>query len=574
MRPERHDRYLLGPECERTDRRRHTDVDFTAIGAGAEHSCGLSTTGDLVCWGKNDNGRADSRSGPFRALAVGIAHTCVLREDSTALCQGENADGQSTPPGTVFAAISAGSNHTCGTLPSLYVECWGGTRSDASRTSFGPSGQLNSVSAGWLDACATNRDGQVACWPTTVRDPPQAPYTRLLLADIAPGHTFSQPTEVFPWPDGGLAIADRAGSLVVLTPDLSITPLLDLTDIVSTSGEERGLLSAAVSPHFEWSKYIYVYYTVEDPNDRELLIARLSRFPVVEGRPLRTRELIILELPRYDKGAGHYGGAIRFGPDGLLYLGIGDASCFECPQDLESLFGKIIRIDVRESSVDAPYSVPEDNPIPATPGTRSEIWAFGMRNPWRMSFDPNDGRLWVGDVGDASTEELNIVEAGANLGWPIYEGYDCFVPSSSTMEDYEIESGLPCTGSEAFKMPEITYDHTGRCAIVGGIVYEGIAMPWLRGTYVFGDFCSGEIWALDGDAESGWRMVEIADLDKPLSSFGVDTDKEILVLTFSGPILRLVEGDPDYAPSVTHAPEWTILTDASSSFSYSAFGSP
>ncbi len=123
-------------------------------------------------------------------------------------------------------------------------------------------------------------------------------------------------------------------------------------------------------------------------------------------------------------------------------------------------------------------------------------------------------------------------------------------------------------------MPDITYDHIGRCAIVGGIVYEGTAMPWLRGTHVFGDFCSGEIWALDGDAESGWRMVEIADLDKPLSSFGMDTDKELLVLTFGGPILRLVEGDPDYAPSVTHAPEWTILTDASSSISSSAFGSP
>ncbi|MCY3894931.1 MAG: hypothetical protein OXG17_00505, partial [Chloroflexi bacterium] len=137
---------------------------------------------------------------------------------------------------------------------------------------------------------------------------------------------------------------------------------------------------------------------------------------------------------------------------------------------------------------------------------------------------------------------------------------DCLDLTNSSSEQYGVESGLPCTGTESFEEPLITYDHTGKCAIVGGLVYRGRAMPWLRGTYVFGDFCSGQIWALEGDDASGWRMIEIADLEKPLSSFGTDRNGEILVLSFGGPILRLIEGDADRAPSATHIPSATVVT--------------
>ena len=535
-------------------------VEFTAIGAGAEHSCGLSTSGELVCWGKNENGQARSRQGPFRALAVGIAHTCVLRNDGKALCQGENAAGQSEPPETSFVELSAGSNHTCGTLASGHVECWGGARDESGNRPYGPRGQLSSVSAGWLTACATTRHGHVACWSTATRHPTPEPYSALTLADVSLGQMFSQPTEVFPWPDGGFAVAGQAGSLLLLTPEMSIQPLLDLTDIVSTSGEERGFLSAAIDPHFAEYKFLYLYYTIDDPKNQEQALARLTRMPVVDGRPVRDEELVILELPRGEDASGHYGAAIRFGNDGMLYLGIGDASCFDCAQRLDTLFGKVIRIDVREASINEPYRIPDDNPFVETDNARPEIWSYGVRNPWRMSFDPDDGSLWVGDVGQANFEEVSVIEAGTNHGWPIVEGLACFVVDSSTKKRYGIESGLPCADTESFTKPLITYEHTGQCAIVGGMVYRGNAMPWLRGTYFFGDFCSGQIWALEGNDTSGWRMIEIADLDKPLSSFGIDEDGEILVLTFGGPLLRLSEAESAHAQSVTHIPSATIVT--------------
>ena len=537
-------------------------VEFATIGAGAEHSCGLSTGGDLVCWGKNDDGRADSRDGPFRALAVGIAHTCVLDRDQTVLCQGDNTAGQSEPPDTSFVQISAGSNHTCGLLASGHVECWGAMEGEARNAPFGPPGRLKSLSAGWHNSCATNQHGHAACWSTLVRPRGSESHDGLLMADYFPGITFEQATEVNPWPSGELAIADRSGTIVLLTSEASVSLLLDLTDIVASGVsevDERGLLSVALDPRFEEFPFMYLYYTVQDPRNEDITFARLSRFPIVDGKPVRGQELILLDIPRDPEAARHYGGAIRFGPDGMLYLGIGDAECFECPQRLDSLHGKIIRVDVRGASVDAPYKIPDDNPFREEPETLPEIWAYGLRNPWRMAFDFQNGKLWVGDVGEANYEEVNIATAGSNLGWPITEGFDCFEVSESTAGYYNVSMGFPCRDTGHFVEPIVAYEHVGKCAIVGGLVYRGTAIPWLNGTYLFGDYCSGQVWALDGDAESGWRMIEIVDLDKPLSSFGLDADGEVLVLTFGGPVLRLVEAESRFAPSVTHVPLVTTV---------------
>lgn len=544
------------------------NVEFTAIGAGAEHSCGLSSSGGLVCWGKNDNGRADSRAGPLTALAVGIGHTCVLDRDGMALCQGENSSGQSDPPATIFAAISAGSDHTCGTLATGHVECWGGVTDESRRVPFGPPGSLTSVSAGWFNTCATNVDGQGVCWTADSRPIPPDPYGGLLLADISPGHTFAQPTETFPWPDGGLAVADKTGTIVLLSPQLRVTTLLDMTDIVFSANPEQGLLSAALDPQFEEFKYLYLLYTIEDTTRKETATTRLTRIPIVDGRPNREQELLILELERDEEAPFHYGGAIRFGPDGMMYLGLGDAECFECPQRLDSLHGKIIRIDVRGATAEKPYRIPEDNPMRQNLNARHEIWAYGLRNPWRMSFDSEDGRLWVGDVGQKVYEEVSIVTAGANLGWPIMEGPHCLTidtPNESVISQYAVSDGMPCEETGRFTQPIVAYEHERECAAaVGGIVYRGSALPKIRGTYLFGDFCGGQIWALDGDDESGWHMVEIVDLEKPLSSFGNDTSGEILVLTFGGPVLRLTEAASDYAPTVTHAADSITLTAAAS----------
>lgn len=543
-------------------------VEFTAIGAGAEHSCGLTASGDLVCWGKNDNGRATSRPGPFRALAVGITHTCVLREDGTALCQGESSDGQSSPPIAPFTDISAGADHTCGSLETGHLECWGGKADGAAHASYAPPGRFTSVSLGWESGCGVISANQVACWRSAHAPRPPEPYGRLLLDIVAPGVSISAPTEALPWPSGGLLIAERSGAIMVLTPEFNVEPLLDLSTIADSNGGEKGFLSVAIDPQFEDYEFIYVYYTLNVGDDPTTAFARLSRFSVINGSAARDSELVILDILRHTQSEIHWGGAIRFGPDGTLYLGIGDSSCLDCPQDLSSLHGKIIRIDVREASADQPYRIPEDNPFADVPDARPEVWALGMRNPWRMAFDSQDGSLWVADVGERFEEEVTVVTPGANLGWPVLEGQLCSnLGDVADLDKFAVEKHTiyhdnACSKVEQFTSPIITYTNrrSETCAVIGGSVYRGAAIPWLSGTYFFGDFCSGLVWALDEDADAGRHMIQIADLDHLITSFGVDENGELLILTFAGPVFRLAEAAAGLAPSVTRVPLATVVT--------------
>ena len=533
-------------------------VAFTSIGAGAEHTCGLTSAGDLRCWGKNDDGRADSRKGPFQALAVGLVHTCVLRTDGTALCQGQSDTGQSDPPASVFDHISAGSDRTCGTLATGQVECWDARPAEAPMETFGPSGAYTAVSIGWYDACAINEVGQVACW-ASVPDPLPEPYNRLLVMNAFPEIEHSQPVELIPWPPGGLVVVEKTGSIAVLSSESGLRPLLDLTDVVFSDAAEAGMLSAAVDPEFDRSPFLYVYYTLADRNDEDRLSARLSRFPVADGVPVREQELVILEIPRTTESLVHWGGAIRFGPDGMLYLGIGNAHCSGCEQSLASLEGKIIRIDVRGASTDQRYLIPDDNPLRDTPGARPEIWAYGLRNPWRMAFDPLNGRLWVGDVGENVQEEVSIATAGANLGWPFFEGYHCRPSGGNADIDPRLKPAFICPFHLDLTLPVVSYDRRHGCAIVGGAVYRGTSIPSLNGVYLLGDYCSGQVWALDSDVEPGWGLVKIADLDRPLSSFGIDADGEVFMVTFGGALVRLGQTQVGYAPSVTHKARVTTL---------------
>ena len=546
--------------------------EFTAIGAGAEHSCGLTANGDLECWGKNDDGRANSLAGPFRALAVGIAHTCVLTQDATAYCQGANVESQTTPRHTSFAEISAGSDHTCGTLTTGLVECWGGKQSDGSFASFAPAGQLKSVSLGWETGCGLTSNSEVACWPSRHIARQPALYSRLQTAIVPIGKLLTNPTDIVPWPNGGLAIAEKTGSIIVLTSEFDTDHVLDLTATVASDGAgEKGLLSVAVDPQVEGHNYIYVYYTLHVGDDPATAFGRLSRFSVVNESIARESELTILDIHRDTNSKVHWGGAIRFGPDHMLYLGIGDSSCLDCPQDPGSLHGKIIRIDVSEASTEQPYRIPEDNPFIDVPGARAEVWAIGMRNPWRMAFDSQDGSLWVGDVGATFEEEVSIVTSGANLGWPILEGFLCksidklVNLTEFALEGHQTYNDHPCADIEHLSAPIISYitRRTGNCAVIGGVVYRGSSVPWLNGTYLFGDFCSGRVWALRRDENVGWEMVQIADLDHLITSFGVDENGELLILTFGGNILQLTEADAGFAPSVTHVPLWTTVTDPS-----------
>ena len=566
------------------------DVEFTAIAAGAEHSCGLTLVADLICWGKNDNGRAQPRSGPFQSLAAGLEHTCVINSEDKIICQGENASGQSTPPETIFQHISAGADLTCGLLPTGAVECWGGSRWSEALTAERAAlpGRYTSVSTGWNGVCAVTEEGYVQCWGYTLsgalftpyfptdkvhdflRHSLELPYHNLTFIDTFPGHSSGQPMEIFDWPSGGMAVVDREGTINVLDRDQWPDIVLDLSDSVDSNDGEKGMLSASLDPDFDNNPFLYVYYSLDDESekDSQAARARLARFVIADGRVVREEELTILEFIRPAESTLHYGGAIRFGPDGMLYLGVGDSQCLKCPQDLGSLHGKIIRIDVRGASIEQPYRIPNDNPFLEDANARPEIWSYGLRNPWRMSFDHNDGTLWVGDVGRATQEEVSIVKQGANLGWPIFEGVDCYtIPDNASEEVRHILVSYQCSTFEGATIPIIAYgrrwgcpgDSTcqqnlghhstiaygdpPRCAVVGGVVYRGTAIPWLQGTYLFGDHCSGQVWALEGGPNEGWRMIEIVDVDYRLSSFGTDDSGEVYLLTFGGPVLRLVEAE-------------------------------
>ena len=524
------------------------DVPFAAIGAGAEHSCGLTLRGDLVCWGKNDDGQAASRSGPFHDLAVGAAHTCVLHQNGMIACQGKNDAGQSSPPVTEFTQITSGSMHGCGIASDNSLRCWGQNTDPTDSTVLPvPSGEFTSVTAGWNTTCAVRPGEPVQCWNYSFRTARISPYHRLIFVYYLPSTTYAEPVDIAPWPYGGILVAERHGQISLVENGTSSRTLLDLNDELFIEGGFSGLLSIAVAPEFEEFPYLYAYFTAKQKHpDTDRPSVRLARFPIVDGRAVKDEGLIVLDLllppPAFgDYGFGHYGGTIRFGPDGMLYISMGDADCFECPQTLDSLFGKIIRIDVRGATVEQPYRTPDDNPFLQVSDARPEVWALGLRNPWRMAIDSQQGTVWVGDVGHDSEEEVSIVTAGANLGWPVFEGSGCVTVDESVKNHYGIETGYACEEFEDAIQPVVSYEHTGSvCAVVGGLVYRGREISWLDGAYLFGDHCSGQIWALEGDADRGWQMIQIADLPNPLISFGTDAAGEVYVLMRWKSIQRLV----------------------------------
>ena len=504
------------------------DVTFAAIAAGHSHSCGIAEFGNLVCWGANLHGQSEPREGPFVALALGNNHTCALRPSGQAFCQGDDSRGQSSPPAeTRFSQISAGDRQTCATSRDGGIECWGAEYISK------PSGTFASVSVGYSETCAHRADGYVECWDYSAAI--ETSKGELLFLD---GPKFDQPVEMFPWPFGGLAVVERKGYVEIYSTDGGESRIaLDIISRVYCCQSERGMLGAALDPDFDNFPFIYIYYQTDAKNQTlgaDSFFGRVSRFPLADdgegGRIIEDEEFVILELAQ----SGLYmGGALRFGPDGMLYLSLGqDADCGgearardEClnSQDLRTLSGKIIRIDVRGANEAQPYRVPPDNPFVDTPNARPEIWASGLRNAFRMSFDPK-GDLIVADVGGVYFEELSIARAGANLGWPRYEANLC----------RSLNAGQ-CAEVAGYAMPMHAYDHwQGNCAIIGGA-----NLPGPDGEYVFGDYCSGRVWALEGDAQTGYSKREILDLPYSIIAFGTDADGAIYALTIDGPIVPI-----------------------------------
>ena len=334
------------------------------------------------------------------------------------------------------------------------------------------------------------------------------------------GERFSRPIELGSYPGGRVFVAEQAGLVRVMNKSggAQVT-LLDLLSRVSRVGNEEGLLSVALDPGFPARPFVYAYYSVGEDQR-----TRLSRFTVFNDRAALTTELVILEVAQPFRN--HNGGAIRFGPDAMLYLGLGDGGSGGDPlgsgQDLSTLLGSIIRIDVRNASALRPYGIPSDNPFVSTPGARGEIWAYGLRNPWRMAFDGATGTLWVGDVGQSSIEEVDIVRRGGNYGWNRLEGNSCFQ-----------SSGCDRSGTVA---PVATYTHGEGCSITGGVVARGGQVAAIEGAYLYGDFCSGTLWAVS--AINPGAPVVVAETSGVVS-FGLDDAGVVYVLGFDGPIMRI-----------------------------------
>jgi glucose/arabinose dehydrogenase len=299
-------------------------------------------------------------------------------------------------------------------------------------------------------------------------------------------------------------------------------------------GPEEGLLGIAFSPNYEDDSAIYLYYS----SDTQRTV--LSRFQVTDDQLDMGSEQQLLQIDLPFLG-NHRGGQVAFGPDGMLYLGVGDGGLAYDPhsngQDLSDLLASILRIDV--SGGGDSYDVPPDNPFVSTPGALPEVYAYGLRNPWRFSFDSETDELWAGDVGQDVWEEVNRVTAGGNYGWKIMEGNACF--------QFNQSAPPPLCDRTPFVPPRTVYGREQGCAIIGGYVYRGDAMPELYGHYIYGDFCTGTIWAVDTESDVS-PPVLIADGDVPISSFAELRDGEILVITYAEAIYQLQQTAPSESP--------------------------
>lgn len=285
--------------------------------------------------------------------------------------------------------------------------------------------------------------------------------------------------------------------------------------IIAHPATEEGLLGLAFSPTYRTDKRVFVYYTAGNPRR-----SVVSRFRVSGGAMVMNSERVILQVRQ--PYPNHNGGQLAFGPSGLLHIGLGDGGGSGDPQrraqNLGTLLGKILRIDVSGDR----YRVPASNPFVGRPGARGEILAYGLRNPWRFSFDRATGALWAGDVGQDSWEEVDRIRSGGNYGWSIREGFKCF--------------NGPCNQT-GLRAPRAVYGHDLGCSIIGGFVYRGSALPELRGWYVYGDFCSGRIWAVNTQGPGG--PVQLANTGLRISSWGQLRNGELVAVTFDNRIFRL-----------------------------------
>ena len=334
-------------------------------------------------------------------------------------------------------------------------------------------------------------------------------------------HRFSQPIFLTASPDqtNRLFVVEQGGRIFIVEDNaVQPTPFLDIHKKLSTGGE-RGLLGLAFHPHFDSNGRFFVNYTRQE--DQATVIAEYSVSSKTPHQAAQ-KETVLLVIPQ--PYGNHNGGMIAFGPDQFLYIGMGDGGAGGDPenygQNLNTLLGKFLRIDVDRQR---PYAIPPDNPF-LSGTSQPEIFAWGLRNPWRFSFDRETGDLWAGDVGQNNWEEIDVIQKGKNYGWRILEGTHCFNPDTH------------CRKGNQFIDPVTEYAHSsGRCSVTGGYVYRGTRVAVLQGLYIFGDFCSGEIWGF----QRGKTQLLLA-TDLQIASFGEDQDGELYLVGYGGEIFQIV----------------------------------
>jgi len=344
------------------------------------------------------------------------------------------------------------------------------------------------------------------------------------LVNAFPNLSFSEPLDLQVASDGSgkIYVAERGGVIKVFENDSAVAETITFLDFGNSTStvNEGGLLGFAFHPNFESNGHFYIYYTPTPT------VAFVSRFTVSQTNVDANSELVILEIPQPQ--TNHNGGQIAFGPDGYLYIALGDGGGSGDPdgnaQNRTNLLGSILRIDVDNSQAGLNYAIPVDNPFANESNIRQEIYAYGLRNPWRMSFDTNTGKLWVGDVGQNKIEEIDIIESGKNYGWKLFEGSDCF---SGDCDNNDLTA------------PIFEYDQgNGDRSITGGYVYRGTETPSLEGKYIYADFVSGRVWSLDEDGSNN-KLLTKSDLN--IASFGTDANQEIYVLDLNGAIYKFKE---------------------------------
>ncbi len=393
-----------------------------------------------------------------------------------------------------------------------------------------------------LSACSSGDDSSPASSPTAAANsgsPTATPIVVGFEAAFPRLPKLDRPTAMVEVPGRRMLVTLQDGRIVSFANDpaaADLTTALDQRAKTSRDDNEEGLLGLALDPDFGRNGFLYVYYSVK-PGERRTVLARLKTSG--SGTSLAVdaaSELILLTVP--EPFGNHKGGEVVFGPDGMLYLGLGDGGSGGDPQgngqDLKkNLLASIIRIDVRGATAERPYAIPPDNPFATlSDGSKRETWAYGLRNPWRFSFDRQTGQLWAGDVGQGAREEIDIIEKGKNYGWNVMEGFSCFKPQKDCPRD-----GL--------ELPVLDYDHSdGNCSVTGGYVYRGSAAPSVKGAYIYGDFCTGAVWAIPSTATAGQRPEPRTILKKgpQISSFAEDVAGEIYLLGFDGKIYRLAQG--------------------------------